>query len=270
MQDLDRQRRIGADAGPPLLAAYLWLLQLDGAGLAWEYLRRNPAYWADWRARQASGAASARRWGLKALDDPALDARSAHPIWSPEPQGAIRLAAAQDGEAFGLWGLPGRKSLAPGQAGLAARLEERRTWRLSLHDDLTDGRPFAFVVAAGEGLAARCRAVEAFQAAIAGAAMVAPRPPAPQLVHMRCLFVLDAIAAGASQREAAGLLFGEAAADAWHADGRERANLRYLLSRGRALRDGGYRALLGHAAPRRRRGRGPAAPGDEGPTAFSP
>src|SRR5690606_27859366 len=147
-----------------------------------------------------------------------------------------------------------------------ARLEERRTWRLSLHDDVADGQPFAFVLPAGEGLAARCRAVEAFQVAVAGWAWTPPRPSTPQMVHMRCLFALDAIAAGASQRQAAGWLFGPEAADGWHADGRERANLRYLLARGRALRDGGYRALLGHPAPARR----PSRPGDKASPALSP
>lgn len=250
-----------------MLPAYLWLLQLDAPSLAWEYLRRNPRYLAAWRQRE-SGDTVAARWGLRALDDPALDAREAQPLWSPEPADAIRLTAAPEGERFGLWGLPGRKLLAPGDGGLAALLHERRTWRLSLRDDLHDGRPFAFVVLAGEGLAARCRTVEAFQSTIADPAPAPVPATTSSLTHMRCLFVLDAIAAGASQREAAGLLFGAAAADAWHADGRERANLRYLLSRGRALRDGGYRALLGHAVERR--GQTRAAPGDDAPAAFSP
>lgn len=252
----------------PILPAYLWVLHLDGPALAWEYLRRNPSYCADWgRRAEADAAEVAGRWGLKALDDPALDARAAQPLWWPEPAGAIGLTAADQGERFGLWELPGRKTLAPSSGGLSALLHERRTWRLSLRSDLHDGRPFAFVVTAGEGLAARCRAVEAFQATVADAAP-APVPAAAGVTHMRSLFVLDAIAAGASQREAASWLFGADALGAWHADGRERANLRYLLSRGRALRDGGYRALLGHPVGRRSRSR--AAPGDNGAAAFSP
>jgi hypothetical protein len=47
-------------------AAYLYTLDLDGPALAWEYLRRHPAYCADWsdtpRAERSSGAA---RWGLR-------------------------------------------------------------------------------------------------------------------------------------------------------------------------------------------------------------
>ncbi|WP_371129818.1 transcriptional regulator domain-containing protein [Phenylobacterium sp.] len=40
-------------------AAYLYLLALDGAGLAWEYLRRDPAYRASWRRDPAA------RWRLR-------------------------------------------------------------------------------------------------------------------------------------------------------------------------------------------------------------
>ncbi|WP_436136978.1 transcriptional regulator domain-containing protein [Acidovorax sp. LjRoot129] len=44
-------------------AAYLYVLDLDHAALAWEYLRRNPGYCSDW-ARRKSGVCFAR-WGLR-------------------------------------------------------------------------------------------------------------------------------------------------------------------------------------------------------------
>lgn len=43
-------------------AAYLYTLDLDSPALAWEYLRRNPQYQADWARRRA---ASLDRWGLR-------------------------------------------------------------------------------------------------------------------------------------------------------------------------------------------------------------
>lgn len=49
-------------------AAYLWTLQLDPPGLAWEYLRRNPRYQAAWRRGLASGYLDeepAAAWGLR-------------------------------------------------------------------------------------------------------------------------------------------------------------------------------------------------------------
>ena len=59
-------------------AAYLYVLHLDGPALAWEYLRRHPDYRHDWlRHRRQPDAAG--HWGLRLLEDPALDARDAHP-----------------------------------------------------------------------------------------------------------------------------------------------------------------------------------------------
>lgn len=49
-------------------ASYLYLLDLDGQSLAWEYLRRHPSYRAVWRSgglRGAHGHEAARRWGLR-------------------------------------------------------------------------------------------------------------------------------------------------------------------------------------------------------------
>jgi hypothetical protein len=44
-------------------AAYLYTLDLDAPALAWEYLRRNPAYRASWLGGRSR--AEAARWGLK-------------------------------------------------------------------------------------------------------------------------------------------------------------------------------------------------------------
>jgi hypothetical protein len=43
-------------------AAYLYVLHLDGPALAWEYLRRNPAYRRDWLRGDADFSEAARRW----------------------------------------------------------------------------------------------------------------------------------------------------------------------------------------------------------------
>lgn len=44
-------------------AAYLYVLDLDDAALAWEYLRRHPSYRADWARRKR--VVSLARWGLR-------------------------------------------------------------------------------------------------------------------------------------------------------------------------------------------------------------
>ena len=47
-------------------AAYLYLLSLNADGLAWEYLRRNPAYKAEYLSRDRPESKSFwLRWGLR-------------------------------------------------------------------------------------------------------------------------------------------------------------------------------------------------------------
>ena len=84
------------------LAAYDFMKQAPLADLAWEFLRRNPAYRADYERGQCalkrlpdrSGipvfceqqvAASARRWGLHYTPDPEERAESATPFWVLKP-----------------------------------------------------------------------------------------------------------------------------------------------------------------------------------------
>jgi Family of unknown function (DUF6499) len=48
------------------VAAYLYVLHLDSPALAWEYLRRNPAYREQWRQLSAQDPGqSAESWGLQ-------------------------------------------------------------------------------------------------------------------------------------------------------------------------------------------------------------
>ena len=63
-------------------AAYAYVLHLDPASRAWEYLRRDPRYHRDWvRCRRSASQRVAARWGLAALVDPRLDARQVSPVW---------------------------------------------------------------------------------------------------------------------------------------------------------------------------------------------
>lgn len=66
------------------------------------------------------------------------------------------------------------------------------------------------------------------------------------LLHLRALQACDAADAGASQRDIAQALLGDAAVRGhWHADGELRAQVRHLLRRARVLLDGGYLVLAG-------------------------
>lgn len=235
-------------------AAYLYVLQLDGPALAWEYLRRHPGYRQAWRVQAAD---AAQLWGLRTLEDPALDAREALPDWLNARACAIRVISdddpASEAPPFELWRLPGRKQLLQDGRGLV--LSAR--WpgccvRLMLAPELHDGMPHAFAMRACREPCTRYRAManDLDQLATASRceplAATSPRPSQSALQTLLTLQALDASQAGASLREIAKGLFGstEVASD-WHADSALRARVRRLVQRGRALVDGGYRELAG-------------------------
>ncbi|HEV2039258.1 MAG TPA: DUF6499 domain-containing protein, partial [Casimicrobiaceae bacterium] len=74
-------------------AAYLYVLRLDGASLAWEYLRRNLDYRRDWVLFPHDRDCIAQRWQLASLEDPGMDARVVQPLWRPETDLSVRLTA---------------------------------------------------------------------------------------------------------------------------------------------------------------------------------
>ena len=234
-------------------AAYLYVLHLDGPALAWEYLRRNPDYRLDWlrRGRRPQPAhQAAHRWGLRLLEDPALDARDAHPAWFPDPDGVLQLYPdtdpPMDAIVFAFWSLPGSKCLI--HDGKRLMLVLRRpgySLRLAIAPGLADGMAFAYAIRACaqlQGLTAMLQKLATTaDASPAAAASMRPSPSALQELHT--LQALDATLAGASLREIADGLFGEDAAADWYSDGGLRSKVRRLVRRGNALMRGGYRGL---------------------------
>jgi hypothetical protein len=217
-------------------AAYFYVLQLDGSGLAWEYLRRNSLYHDSWLRRPSS--ATAKHWGLRWLEDPALDARTAQPAWIEDPANLTRLAAESktSSHRFSFWKLPGRKRLShDGTRLLVTGSAGGRKFRMALENSIHEGSPFAFLISADDQMPMRWRAVEKQREllawAVCGAALAAPDRIA--LMHMRSFQALDGRRAGASQRAIAEVLFGvDAVAQRWLQDGELRAQVRHLLRRG--------------------------------------
>ncbi len=236
-------------------AAYLYVLHLDGPALAWEYLRRNPDYRRAWQCHQHCPQHEALRWGLRLLEDPARDARDAHPDWFPDPPSVVQVYPdadpAPDALLFRLWRLPGRKHLMhDGKRLLLTSQLVNRMLRMALSPALEDGMAHAYAVRAGCQLGERWRAIEAQLAALDAAkvqrtAVATGRPGRTSMLHMRTLQALDGTLAGASQRGVAEVLFGHAAVtERWHDDSDLRAQVRRLIRRGQTLMDGGYRRLL--------------------------
>jgi len=225
-------------------AAYLYVLWLDTLALAWEYLRRNPDYRLDWLRRHRRPQAAqdaALRWGLRLLEDPALDARDAHPAWLPGHAAVVQLYPDADpppnAAAFAFWNLPGHKQLLHDGKGLAliARSPGRCS-RFALAPGLEDGMAVAYAHRGGAAAPGPTRS--------ATLAAARPRPTPAALLELHTLQALDATLAAASLREVAEGLFGtDAVAADWHADGDLRARVRRLVRRGDALMRGGYRRL---------------------------
>jgi len=240
-------------------AAYLYVLHLDGPALAWEYLRRHPDYQRDWQRRRHRPDA-AQRWGLRWLEDPALDAREAHPSWGPDPAASAQLHPDLDvpeaGWRFDLWTLPGHKRLSHEGPRLQLAVDlPGRHLRLALAPGLGDGMACAFGTRAAtsftaEAARARHRALALGLASLEGRspqafAQTRERPSPTALQELHSLQALDAHLAGASLREVATGLFGaDAVAMGWHTDSGLRARTRRLVRRGEALMRGGYRRLL--------------------------
>ncbi|WP_256837346.1 DUF7011 domain-containing protein [Pseudomonas aeruginosa] len=229
-------------------AAYLYVLHLDGPALAWEYLRRHPDYRRDW-LRRCRHPEAAQRWGLRLLEDPALDARDAHPAWFPDHDSVVRLQPDDDpppdAVAFDFWRIPGNKQLIHD----GRRLVLLTRWpgshvRLALASGLAQGMGYTYAVCASvqpyprcrawRGRWTRCRRCRAVPVA------ARPRPAATALLELHTLQALDGTLAGASLRLVADVLFGT---EDWHADGALRARVRRLVRRGQRLMRGGYRRL---------------------------
>lgn len=253
------------DAPWACFAAYVYVLHLEPASRAWEFLRRNPRYGREWmRYHRGASSRVAARWGLATLVDPRLDARQASPVWvigTPPPIALVRNERrgtqihAATAERFSLWRLAGRKALLDDGSGL--RLLVRclsQEVQLRLGDRLASGDRFAYQIPAAGEIQAAWNALTVFRTLVpvsgSGLESSRGRPGRADLFHVRALQVLDGLAAGASQREIAVGLFGTAAvARGWQPDGALRAQVRYLIRRARALMEGEYRTLIALAPP---------------------
>src|SRR3546814_602624 len=219
-------------SSPPPSAAYIYTLQIDPPGLAWEYLRRDPAYRSACRHRRGNPA----QWGMKTFEDPNLDARSADLIWSPNASGQVHLTGDTTGGSqapFSLWRLKGpRRLFHDGLRMSLTGVSGAFGLRAVLGDHLRDGGPLAYAVSPSETVEA-VAAIARFEHAMTVEDGTAHTPSRKAVAHMRAFHALDAIEAGLSERDIGVAMFGPHILADWHSESPVRAGVRDAVRRGR-------------------------------------
>ena len=242
-------------------AAYLYVLRLDRSCLAWEYLRRNPRYAADWRTPPADKVPVPLRWGLGGFENPHLDARVAEPMWRPRPEGELRIVplkeASPGNSRFDLWTVPGKKTLSHDGRSLILSLQGVGSgMRIALDTQLCDGTAFGYVMPSPIPTVQPAKRFDAIirTPAARRAHAFATEVSRDAIMHMHTLQALDGVLSGASQRDVGSALFGiDHAMVSWTPDGGLRARTRHYIRRGRELMTGAYVHMLQAGAVGRRR-----------------
>jgi hypothetical protein len=261
---------VAAVAEPPGLpdwrdaAGYAPLLEAEPGAMAWEWLRRDALYRHAARAARhgghgtglqvVAGDAAAARWGLHAFEEPALSAMTARPVWRRDHRPGVLVAAAErDGPADDRFDVARFAPLA------TIVCDPRGAEHLLLSDGMARLR---LDVVAGSllggpvRLAYRLSGFAMLDGPLATLHALArfrrsgrlPNPPGRSR-NRRLVLLLrtwDALQAGATQREIAGVLLSAEAAQArWRTEAPSlRLRAQRLAGGARSLARGGYRGLL--------------------------
>jgi hypothetical protein len=240
-------------------SAYAYQSDLPLAGVAWEFLRRNSGYQAEFdAAAQHRELAPTADWGLSAFADPNLAANRQPICWRPQvsPRTIVLTTSPIIDEAAitfdpALWGgqFEQRQAADGVHYLLQIGAEEHRLWAPK---PLQPGQPLVVAQPLDAHLAIRAEATARLFRHLAKPTAPPKRPGCGPLVRRAIMMLraLDGRAAGASQRRIAEVILG-----VYHASPREwedsaaRATIARLLRCGATLKAGGYLDFL-------RRGRG--------------
>lgn len=244
---------------------YEWLLKMGRPAWAWEWLRRDRQY-----RRQALLAIGSRAshaaatvepeaaaWGLHRFEDPRVDARRARPMWMAaawpqvlqlDAEAVDAASAASAGDAFDLLSL-GHATLVTGTSEHWLEMEGGHALRLDvLSGTLAKGPARLWLELRGPSeVKAAIIALRQLAALWSGRELPGGEvlSPARAARLLRLLRVADALAAGASQRAIAEVLFNARATRRWRL---EQASVRLqaqrLVRNARAMGRSGYRRIL--------------------------
>jgi hypothetical protein len=256
---------------------YSYIPYQSNARLAWEFLRRNLAYRADWLAtanlkmRQddqlrservktnkkfdAALGATPEEWGLFSLTNPDLDCRSASVFWTLAalptviPISLIAAPAKMRSVAF----TPSLDAFHPASLNLAGLGQylifkgEGNDHRIMIgnHNQTLPRSVFSFHVLSDTDVDIQLSAIRSFHLFLLDRISDAPlNTTAAGLQKMRELQALDGYLAGASYREIAISIYGAAVVLQDWESGHLKDQVRYAVREGKRLMNGGYRDLL--------------------------
>jgi hypothetical protein len=241
-------------------AAYAPLLGADRSILAWEWLRRDPAYRdaasASKNGEVGPGPNLPADWGLHAFEPPDRTAPAARPLWIADLHPPVLTAAAEPpvraADAFDISRLRPLVTIVDAGSGREHLLitDGLRAIRLDVVAGSVHAAPvqLRFLIA---GLEAAERPLLTLRRllALCRGGRFSPALHPPDTRTGRFVLMLrahDALADGATQREiAATLLSVEAAAERWRVSAPTlRARAQRLVRAARFMAAGGYRSLL--------------------------
>lgn len=234
---------------------YASLRDLDPALLAWEWLRRDPAYRLAYHDRQLlPGGNDAGAFGLHHFIDPQLPARDARPMWCAERMSGILQVRAEpcddEGEAFDLARFSPLASLSRSNDGQHLLLcDGRALLRIDvLAGDVAPGPVrFHYALSGFSELSGPLLTLQRLQHLVrSGVLMHSPSSDRKAARMISLLRTVDALAGGASQREIATVLLDrDAARPNWRLDQPSlRSRVQRLVRLTRQMQEGGFWALL--------------------------
>jgi hypothetical protein len=243
--------------------AYAPLLEADRSILAWEWLRRDPAYrGAAGRAREGAGArdgpggSGPDRWGLHLFEPPSVGAPDARPVWRADVFPSVLEAEAEpcpEGpDSFDLARLAGLARIVTGGHAQHLLLSDGlRALRIDVDRGGLGRGPVRLHYRLGgiAGAEQPLRTLRHFLIlARTGRFGSLSRPCRNKAKsHLLALRAWDGLAAGASQREIAAILLSpEAREPRWRIGVPTlRSRVQRLVHNARTMAAGGYEALLG-------------------------
>jgi hypothetical protein len=213
--------------------AFEYTEQLDGPLQAWEYLRRNRAYRAAWDERNPVESETAGSdWGLLRLIDPTIDARSANPIWQPDPPSTLRVVRASAAkQGLKLYDLQIERTpymIRDDQGTYVTASMKSNSWRVHVADGLAEDDRIAIAIPVDEFARRRVAVADRFiidlKEKSTGSRNRVSASNRADRFHSSVLQALDGAAARATHRQIAVAIYGQRRVSAsWTPDGDLRA-----------------------------------------------